>query len=128
MAMHVCTGAQMMCTMGAAPAVFEATPRPVQTNNQVAGIITDNIPMLNVPSFGMCESLANPEVAGATAAALGVLTPQPCVPVLPAPWAPGSPTFLITEIPALNNSSKLLCMWAGEISFVTPGQFTEEIP
>jgi hypothetical protein len=50
------------------------------------------------------------------------------VPVLPAPWVPGAPTVLITNIPALDNNCKLTCAWGGLISFSTPGQFTHQIP
>lgn len=49
----------------------------------------------------LCQSLANPTVATATAAALGVLTPMPCMPVIPTPWLPGSSTVLIHNFPAL---------------------------
>ena len=62
--------------------------------------------------------------AAATAAALGALTPMPCVPLTVAPWAPGSPTVMIGNLPALENSSKLMCMWAGVIQVVAPAQFT----
>jgi hypothetical protein len=67
-------------------------------------------------------------VAAATAAALGVLTPMPCVPMTVAPWAPGAPTVLVAGMPALNDSSKLVCIWGGMISFSNPGQTTEMIP
>jgi hypothetical protein len=78
--------------------------------------------------FGMCTSLANPTVASATTAASGVLTPMPCVPVTPAPWAPGCPTVQIGCMPALDDTSKLMCNWGGVIQVVVPGQFTEQIP
>ncbi|MGS0757912.1 DUF4280 domain-containing protein, partial [Roseateles sp. GG27B] len=71
---QVCTGALMTCSFGVAPSTFNATPRPILTSNMVAGVITDNIPIMNVPPFGMCSSPSNPMVAAATAAALGVLT------------------------------------------------------
>lgn len=128
MAIHVCTGAMMMCSFGAAPSTFNATPKMVKTSFMDAGNIMDNKPMMNIPPFGVCMSLANPQVAAATAAALGVLTPMPCVPVIPAPWVPGAPTVLVANMPALNNSSKLMCAWAGVISISVPGQFTEMIP
>jgi hypothetical protein len=128
MPQQVCTGASMTCTFGMVPSTFVATLRPVLTSQMACGVITDNVPMANVPPFGMCTSMANPTVAAATAAALGVLTPMPCVPVLPAPWAAGAPTVLIGDVPALDNVSKLTCAWAGVISFVTPGQFTHQIP
>ncbi len=88
----------------------------------------DNKPMVNIMTFGACMSLANPTVATATAAAMGVLTPMPCIPVTPAPWVVGSPTVLLGNMPALNNTSTLMCMWAGVITVLQPGQFTEMIP
>ena len=128
MPQQVCTTAVMMCTFGMAPSSFMATPRPVFTSNQMAGVITDNIPMLNIPPFGMCNSLSNPTVASATAAALGVLTPMPCLPVFPAPWMPGAPTVLIQGILALDNTCKLMCAWGGQVTISMPGQFTHQIP
>jgi hypothetical protein len=108
--------------------VFNATPKMVQTSYMQAGTIMDNIPMTNIMPFGMCSSIANPTVASATATALGVLTPMPCVPVTPAPWAPGVPNVLIANQPALDNMCKLMCTWAGVISVVMPGQMTHDIP
>lgn len=128
MPQQVCTSAMMSCTFGAAPSVFNATPRPVLTSHLVAGVITDNIPIVNVPPFGMCTSLSNPTVAAATAAALGVLTPMPCLPVLPAPWAPGVPNVLIGNIPVLDNTCKLACAWGGVIAITFAGQVTHQIP
>jgi hypothetical protein len=128
MAMQTCMGAMMTCSMGATPSSLMPTPKPVMTSNMVAANILDNIPIVNIPPFGVCKSPANPMVAAATAAALGVLTPMPCIPVTPAPWVPGAPTVLLCGAPALNNSSKLMCIWAGVISFSSPGQFTHIIP
>ncbi len=128
MPQQVCTTAVLVCTFGVAPSTFMATPRPVFTGNQMAGVITDNIPMMNIPPFGVCSSLANPTVAAATAAALGVLTPMPCVPVFPAPWVPGAPTVQIMGIPALDSTCKLICAYAGQVSITLPGQFTHQIP
>ena len=128
MPQQVCTGAMMLCPFGLAPSNFVATPRPVQTSYMTAGVITDNIPIANIAPFGMCTSMANPAVASATAAALGVLTPMPCLPVFPAPWTPGAPNVLITNTPALDNVSKLMCAYGGVVQFTTPGQFTHQIP
>lgn len=128
MAMHVCMGAMMQCSMGMAPSSLVPTPKTVMTSNMIAANILDHIPIVNIPPFGMCQSPANPMVAAATAAAMGVLTPMPCIPATPAPWAPGAPTVLVTGAPALNDSSKLMCMWAGVISINMPGQMTEMVP
>jgi hypothetical protein len=94
----------------------------------VAANIMDHIPIMNIPPFGMCTCPANPVVAAATAAALGVLTPMPCVPATPAPWVPGAVTVLLDMAPALDNVSKLMCVYGGVIQFSTPGQFTHNIP
>lgn len=128
MGMHVCTGAMMTCTFGVAPSTFVATPKMVTTGNLDAGNIMDHVPITNIPPFGLCQSLANPQVAAATAAALSVLTPMPCIPNTTAPWAPGSPTVLVANQPALNDSSQLMCTWAGVITISNPGQTSEQIP
>lgn len=125
----ICTGAMMMCTFGMAPSALMVLPKNrVTTSNMPAANIMDYIPMVNILPFGMCTSLANPTVAAATAAALGVLTPMPCIPVTAAPWIPGSPTVLIANMPALNLTSKLMCNWGGVISITMPGQFTVNVP
>jgi Domain of unknown function (DUF4280)/IcmF-related N-terminal domain len=93
-----------------------------------AANITDNKPLVNILPFGMCQSLANPSVASATAAALGVLTSMPCVPVTPAAWVVGAATVLVGGMPALDDSSKLMCMWGGVIEVTSPGQLTLQIP
>ena len=126
---HVCNGALLQCTFGVAPSTFVVLPaNRVLTSNQPAANIMDHIPMTNVMPFGTCSSLANPTVASATAAALGVLTPMPCVPNTPSPWVPGSPTVLLANQPSLNNTSKLMCIWGGVISVQNPGQMTHMIP
>ena len=121
-------GAAMQCSFGAAPASLVVLPANQVLTGTPAATIMDNVPMVNVPSFGMCSAPTNPVVISATAAALGVLTPMACVPVLPAPWAPGSPTVLIGNMPALNSESKLLCTWAGVIQITSPGQSTVMVP
>lgn len=130
MPMQVCMGAQMMCTFGMAPSNLVVLPPPkmAQTNQMPDANIMDHIPMVNIMPFGMCMSLANPEVASATAAALGVLTPMPCIPNTPAPWVPGAATVMLGNAPTLDNVSQLMCIWGGVITFVTPGEMTVEVP
>jgi hypothetical protein len=84
--------------------------------------------MVNIMPFGMCISLANPTVASATAAALGVLTPMPCIPNTPTPWVPGALTVLLANQPTLDNISTLTCIWGGVITFVDAGEFTVDVP
>ena len=88
----------------------------------------DHIPLVNVMPFGMCMSMANPMVAAATAAALGVLTPMPCIPATASPWIPGAPTVLLGNMPALDANSLLMCNWAGVIKIAMPGQMQMLIP
>ena len=128
MGMHVCMGATLQCTFGVAPSTLSVLPVNRMLTGTPAANIMDNKPMVNILPFGMCSAMSNPMVAAATAAALGVMTPMPCIPVTVAPWMPGSPTVLLANMPALNDSSKLMCMWGGVISPVVPGQFTEQIP
>jgi hypothetical protein len=129
MAMQVCMGAMLQCSFGVAPSTLVVLPQNrVLSCGPPAANIMDGKPIVNVPPFGMCSSPSNPTVAAATAAALGVLTPMPCVPVTPAPWVPGAPTVLIGNMPALDNNSKLMCSWGGVIQIVSPGGFTVMVP
>ena len=124
----VCNGASLQCSFGAAPGTLIVLPVNRTMAVSPAANIMDNKPMVNILPFGMCNSMANPMVASATAAALGALTPMPCVPVTAAPWAPGSPTVLIGNMPALNNTSKCMCNWGGVIQVASPGQMTVQVP
>jgi len=129
MAQQVCMGAMMSCSFGAAPSSLIVLPaNRVMTSNMPAANIMDNVPFVNILPFAMCSSLANPTVAAATTAALGVLTPMPCVPATVAPWAPGSPTVMVANMPALNNSCLLNCMWGGVITISNAGQATHMVP
>jgi len=128
MPQQVCMGAMLKCSFGMAPSSLVPTPKPVMTSNVPAANIGDHVPMMNVMPFGMCQSLANPTVAGATAAAMGALTPMPCIPSTPAPWVPGAPTVMLCNLPALDNTSKLMCIWGGVIEITNAGQTTHEIP
>lgn len=123
MGLQVCMGATMCCSFGMAPSSLVVLPANKVVGVTPAANIMDNKPIANIPPFGMCSSMANPTVAAATAAALGVLTPMPCVPATAAPWVPGVPTVMIGNMPALDSNSKLMCNWGGVIQIVAPGQF-----
>jgi len=117
-------GAEIQCTFGVAPSVLVVVPEgsPVLVNGMPAATIMDFVPMENIPTFGMCMSEANPEVLAATIAALGVLTPMPCIPMTTSPWFPGSPTVLIDDMPALTETCQCMCDWGGLITVGVPGQ------
>ena len=121
MGKFVCAGAMLKCSFGIAPSTFMvADPMRPMVQNKPIGNIMDNKPMVNIMPFGMCQTLSNPAVASATAAALGVLTPQPCVPVTVAPWMPGGKE-MIAKMPALLDNCKCMCAWGGQICVTMPG-------
>ena len=126
---YVVTSALMTCSFGMAPSSFVANPaRLVLLSGKTKGNIMDFQPMVNIPSFSMCSAPSNPTVAAATAAAMGVLTPMPCIPVTVAPWAPGNPKVLVQGQPALMKSCQCMCAWGGVIKFTTDGQTPEPPP
>jgi hypothetical protein len=112
-------GAMLRCSFGAAPCSLDVLPdRMVLVEGRPAAAISDSS-LINVASFGMCMTLSNPEVASATAAALGVLTPMPCVPVL-SPWVPTTTTLIGGEL-AVTASSTCLCAYGGVIEVLFAG-------
>jgi hypothetical protein len=121
-------GALLQCSFGVAPGPLSVLPVNRVLTGTPTATIMDSAPLLNIPSFGMCSSPSNPVVITATAAALGVLTPMPCVPATVAPWLPGAPTVLIGNLPALDDQSKLMCMWGGLIQITMAGQLTVAVP
>lgn len=129
MALPVVHGAMTMCPMGLTPGTLNVLPiNKVMFENKPAANIMDNKPFVNIMPFGLCKSPANPATAALTAAALGVLTPGPCTPVIPAPWIPGVPTVMLGNMPLLNNTSKCICAYGGAISISFGGAVKEVVP
>jgi hypothetical protein len=122
----VVNGAQLKCSEGMAPAGLTVLPAAgSEADQKAAATIADSAPMVNIAPFGMCKSLANPQVAAATSAAMGTLTPQPCVPVTAGPWSPGSSLVTLNGVPALTADSRCMCAWAGTIEVAEPGATVE---
>lgn len=122
----VISGAKLKCNQGTSPGSLTVLPaNGTDADEQPAATVNDFIPMTNVAPFGMCQTQANPQVAAATAAAQGVLTPQPCVPVLTSPWSPGSSIVTIQGMKALTADSKCNCTWTGSIEITDPGTGVE---
>ena len=129
MAQPVVLGDTLMCSFGLTPSAIVVLPKNrVITESKPMANIMDNVPMLNILPFGLCTSLVNPMTAALTAAALGVLTPGPCIPATTAPWMPGSPTVMVANMPALNSTSKCICMYGGQISVAAPTAVKETVP
>jgi hypothetical protein len=118
----VVSGASLACPLGTTPSVLTTTPPPVVVATAPAAAVTDAVPGANIAPFGMCTTPTNPAVASATAAASGVLTPVPCVPVVTGPWSPGSSSVRLQGRPALTPSSTCRCAWGGTIAVTAPGQ------
>jgi hypothetical protein len=127
-AIPVTTGAGLFCSFGLSPGTLIALPNTTVTENKPTATIFDTKPFVNITPFGLCTSLANPITASQTAAALGVLTPGTCTPVIPAPWVPGSPTVLVGNKPALTNTSQCVCAYGGVITVTMPGATTAVVP
>lgn len=124
MAIPVVAGAACMCTMGTSPGQVNPTNQMnIRVGGKPVASIADAAPISNVTPCGMCTSLANPIVASATAAALGVLTPQPCVPAPAGGWICPS-SIRVGGKPILTNDGKLICSYGGSISIMNPGQTT----
>lgn len=129
MAVNVVNGATLQCSMGTTPSTLTITPeKQVGTGSTALASVMDHAPMKNIMPFGLCITISNPQVAAATAAALGVLTPQPCLPVTTQAWMPGAPQVTVRKQAALTQNSTCLCQWGGVISVVNPGQTKVTIP
>ena len=120
---YVCDGAKLECSMGTEESDLKVidTAKIYIKGNPMATIM-DYKPMVNIKPFGKCKSMANPTVAAATAANYGNLKKMPCVPNIVAPWTGGKSNVKITKIATLLESSKLMCVWAGNIKVTDPGQ------
>jgi hypothetical protein len=112
MANPVTMTSECFCTHGTAPCPLAvSSQRTVMIGGYLAATVMDNKPI----TFAMCSNPANPIVAAATAASLGVLTAMPCNPAIITPWTPGSVSVTVNNHPLLNSTSKLVCTWGGII-------------
>lgn len=119
----LCTASTLICSFGAAPSVFsaDALPGAPVVLGATAGVITAITPA-NIPPFGVCQSMANPAVASATSAAMGVLTPMPCTPAIVGPWAPPATSGSAGGVKLATMSSTCTCSFGGVISVAMPMQ------
>jgi hypothetical protein len=115
-------GGMMKCSFGLAPSAISPLPiSRVTIEGRPAATVMDIQPGANIPPFGMCNTITNPAVAAATAAALGTLTPAPCTPLPVGPWKPGAPRTMIGGKLALVEGSICNCTYGGVIEFTMPG-------
>jgi hypothetical protein len=125
MGIIVAAGAVVMCPFGTTPATLSVTSQStVLAEGKPVATIQDFAPNVNISGCGMCSSLANPQVAAATAAALGVLTPQPCIPAIAGPWIATQATCMANGKPCLASDSTAICSYGGSLSIIDAGQKT----
>lgn len=123
MGVIVVAGAMVQCPFGTAAGNLKVTSQTsVLIEGKLAATIQDTAAVVNISGCGMCSSMANPQVAAATAAALGVLTPQPCIPAVAGGWIPSQTTCLAEGKPCLTQEAKAICSYGGIITINNPGQ------
>jgi hypothetical protein len=117
------------CDFGLVPTPLTVLPdRTVTAEMMLMGNISDFMPLANVMDFVECISLTNPEVLIATIAALGVLTPMPCIPITVEPWLSEALDVTVGGPPALDETAMVLCIWTGPVMVLEPGNFTVMVP
>lgn len=125
---QVVHGARVRCSQGSAPGTLTvAGDHRYAIGGQPAATVADMRPGVNIASFGMCRSPANPAVQAAAAA--GMTPPQsPCVPALAAPWSPGCPKTRIGELSALTDAGRCACLLGGSVAVDDPGTEKPAMP
>lgn len=120
MPQQVVTGAVAMCTFGLSPGNLIGTSK-VMMGGVPCLSIKDAAPLQNITGFGMCTSPSNPAVISATAAALGVPTPAPCIPVPAGTWlCQGAP--MVGGVTGLSSDGTITCSYGGAITIRDAGQ------
>ncbi len=124
MGIAVVAGATVLCPFGTTPANLVVTSQStlLAEGKPVATIADTSV--ANIPTCGMCSSLAKPQVAPAAAAALGVLTPQPCVPAIAGTWIAVQTKCIVGGKPCLTNEATAICSYGGTLSITNAGQKT----
>ena len=124
----VTDGAAVKCSEGASPGTLSVPPDDkIDADSSPLATVQHHLPSVNIPSFGMCKTLNNPQVAAATSAASGALTPQPCQPVTDSAWSPGAAHVTLHGDVALTVDSTCNCKWSGVISIDDGGTDAEAV-
>ncbi len=118
----VCMGAKLKCSFGAGAKDMVVLPIGMGMTGNTKPLATemDFIPMLNIPAFGTCKSPANP-MNWKMAGPVPVFAPSSCIPIPVMPWSPVAKKLKIGGKAAMLESSKTMCVWAGNITVDNPG-------
>ena len=84
------------------------------------GTIGDAIPFTNIPTFGQCMCMDNPENAAFDET--GVYAP--CVPMTES-WIPNEPNITVQGLPVLDKATKCMCDWGGVIKVETAPEIVD---
>lgn len=117
-------GTLLQCNFGNAPVPLMVLPDKKVNSMLPVAVQSDHIPLLNILPFGMCSSPSNPLVIAATAAAMGVLTPMPCLPCTAEEWTGSCKKVKVKGGQALSMDAKLRCLFGGNIQAAAPLQPT----
>ncbi|MCX4304488.1 MAG: DUF4280 domain-containing protein [Acetatifactor sp.] len=117
-------GTMLKCSFGSAPAPLMVLPDKKVNSMFPVAVSADHVPFLNILPFGMCSNPANPMVMAATAAAMGALTPVPCIPCTAEAWSGACGKVKVKGKPALNMDARLNCLYGGSIQAAAPMQPT----
>ena len=115
----VVLGGQCKCIFGKTPCPIIVLPKSMVFTSSMMPVadIMQYMPIVNLPTFGLCQAPINPLVIAAGGA------PVPCVPVIVSPWIPTKPTVLLKGTPILLKNSMTFCAYAGVITISNAGQF-----
>ena len=115
-------GTLLKCSFGNAPVPIMVLPDKKVNSMLPVAVKSDHIPFLNILPFGMCSNPANPMVIAATAAAMGVLTPVPCIPCTVQDWTGACGKVKIKGKEVINMDSRLQCLYGRSIQTAAPMQ------
>ncbi len=112
-------GGMCKCLFGKISSPIIVLPKSMVFTSSMMPVadIMQFMPIVNIPTFGMCQSPANPAVVMAAG------MPVPCVPLIVSPWIPTKPNVLVKGIPILLKNSMTFCAYAGLITISNAGQF-----
>jgi hypothetical protein len=117
----VVSGFKLKCNFGSMDATVNIPAAGVGcSGKEYVKTPADVIPFMSV-NCGMCKSMMNPQVAAATAAAMGTLVQQPCMkPVLALPI--GAQKTEAYGMPVATKMTPMICPFGGKLEMTDPGQ------
>lgn len=111
----VCSGATLCCTCGVGPSTLRVPARGLSyEKNHAAATVADYKPLINIQPFPACTSAQNPQPP--------VAAGRVCLPSFTAPWTTQVASIRLFNVPVLDDSSTILCIYGGLVRIANPGQ------